>query len=250
MRSSPNPSPDSAIILAGGAGTRLGALTANTPKPLLPVAGHPFIRHLLDYLAVQEIRRVVLATGYMAAQFESVLGGHYRGLALSYSVETEPLGTGGALARAMNAMTDEAIFVLNGDTFFPVSLAALAARNAQLGTAGTMALRHVTDTGRYGRVAIGEDRIRTLDEKSTAGPGLVNGGVYLIRTSPLLLSAPRPSFSLEHDIFPNWAAEGMLGYVACDEYFVDIGVPADLERAQHEIGRQTSVSRENSRHGR
>ncbi|HVU16364.1 MAG TPA: nucleotidyltransferase family protein [Candidatus Didemnitutus sp.] len=238
MPSSPSLSPEVAIILAGGTGTRLGTLTAHTPKPLLEVAGRPFVVHLLAYLQAQGIRRVVFATGYLAAQFETVLGTRHENMELLYSVEEKPLGTGGAVAAAFRLLPQvDAAFVLNGDTYFPVSLATVSDVHQRQGAAATLALREMPDAGRYGAVVLEGNRIRALNEKTHAGPGLVNGGVYLVRREPMLTQATRGTFSLERDVFPQWASVGKLAGVPSPAYFIDIGVPEDLARAQREIPR-------------
>lgn len=236
MPSSPSLSPDVAIVLAGGVGTRLGALTAQTPKPLLPVAGRPFVCHLLDTLQAQGIRRVVFATGYLSAKFAATLGSRHDSLPLIYSSEDQPLGTGGAVAAAFRLLDQEdAAFVLNGDTYFPVPLPVLSALHSRQRPAATLALREMTDVGRYGAVRLENDRVVSLDEKGRRGPGLVNGGVYLVQRAPMLEHGPGASFSLERDLFPRWAATGKLAGARFSTYFIDIGVPEDLARAQHEM---------------
>jgi D-glycero-alpha-D-manno-heptose 1-phosphate guanylyltransferase len=235
MPFSKNLPPESAIILAGGTGSRLGALTARTPKPLLPVAGRLFIHHLLDFLSGRNVRRVVLATGYLADEFETALGRGYRDIALSYSREEAPLGTGGAIVRALGGLADPSVFVLNGDTYFPVDLAALAARHAATGVALSLALRRIPDVARYGQVTLDGDRVTALHEKGGQGPGLINGGVYLVDRAALLADAPAGPFSLERDLFPRWVQRGALAGFVSDAYFIDIGIPDDLRRAQHDL---------------
>jgi NDP-sugar pyrophosphorylase family protein len=232
MPFSKSPRPETAIILAGGRGTRLGALTEQTPKPLLMVRGRPFLFHVLDYLLGQGIRRVVLATGYLAGEFEKVLGPQYRGLQLTYSRETEPLGTGGAIVAALGPLPDRTILVLNGDTFFPAPVDLLVPVIQPPHRAVAMVLRQVPDVARYGSVTLAGDTVSAMHEKGSAGPGLINGGTYLIDRPALLAAAPARPFSLERDLLPGLIAEGKVGGCIADAYFVDIGIPADLEKAQ------------------
>jgi D-glycero-alpha-D-manno-heptose 1-phosphate guanylyltransferase len=228
---------DSAIILVGGRGTRLGVLTEQTPKPLLPVAGRPFLFHVLDYLIRQQIKKVVLATGYLAGEFEQALGSGYRSLSLAYSYEAAPLGTGGAIALALASVGASDVFVLNGDTYFPVNLAELSKVHARRQASLSMVLRHIPDVSRYGHMTVAQDVVTAMHEKGSTGPGLINGGIYLINRAAFLADAPTGAFSLERDLLPRWIAGHAVACTVADNYFIDIGVPADLARAQHDLAR-------------
>jgi D-glycero-alpha-D-manno-heptose 1-phosphate guanylyltransferase len=235
MPSSKSPWPDAAVILAGGTGTRLGSLTATTPKPLLAVGGRPFLSHLLDHLIAQRIKRVIIATGHLAGEFEKTLGQHYGSMAVGYSREDHPLGTGGATALALGRLDGPAAFVLNGDTFFPAELSPLAAAHATTGASLSLVLRRCPDVARYGSVTLEGDHVASLHEKGAAGPGLINGGVYLVNRADLLADSAGAAFSLERDLLPRWIGRGIVGAVVSDAYFVDIGIPEDLERARRDL---------------
>lgn len=224
-----------ALILAGGRGTRLGALTESCPKPILPVAGRPFLDYLISRLARLGIGDVILSTGYHAALIRETLPeGALRGVRLRHSVEQEPAGTGGAVALAEPLLADQFI-VLNGDTLFDVDVQALAALLALHPDAeAAVALREVEDAGRYGRVTLDGDRITAFAEKSGDGRGLINGGIYCLRRSALRRLPAGPS-SLERDFFPALAAEGRLRGRSFAGYFIDIGLPETLARAQSEL---------------
>jgi D-glycero-alpha-D-manno-heptose 1-phosphate guanylyltransferase len=224
-----------AILLVGGRGTRLGELTDHTPKPLLAVAGRPFIFHVLDYLISQKVRRVNLASGYLAGKFEHALGSTYRSLSLDYSPEDTPLGTGGAIAQALQRTDAAEVLVLNGDTYFPADVASLAASHAKDQATISLVLREVADVSRYGHMTVDGQRIVSLQEKGGAGPGLINGGIYLVNRAAFLANAPAGAFSLERDLLPIWVARRAAAYTIANAYFIDIGVPADLERAQTEL---------------
>jgi D-glycero-alpha-D-manno-heptose 1-phosphate guanylyltransferase len=230
-----SPSPDTAIILVGGRGTRLGARTEQTPKPLVDVAGRPFLFHVLDYLLRQNIRRVILATGYLGRKFEQTLGSSYRGLAIDYSYEEAPLGTGGAIALALNQTGESEVFVLNGDTYFPVELNALVALQTEKRTSLSMVLRRVTDVSRYGQITLEQNLVTELQEKGAARPGLINGGIYRLNRSAFIGDAPMGAFSLERDLLPRWVSCGKVAGTVAADYFIDIGVPADLQRAQEDL---------------
>lgn len=222
-----------ALVLAGGKGTRLGDLTRVTPKPLLEVGGIPFLGHVLWNLRRHGVRDVVVSVGHLADAVVATLGdGERYGLNLSYVREREPLGTGGALLQAASQLHDN-FFVLNGDTLFDVNLLDLAALHLQSGSAATLALRQVPDAGRFGRVQLTEERITAFTEKTSAGPGLVNGGVYAINKAALA-QLPPPPCSLEL-AFERLAETGSLAGREYRGFFVDIGLPKTLAEARTSV---------------
>ncbi|HLY46425.1 MAG TPA: HAD-IIIA family hydrolase [Stellaceae bacterium] len=227
-----------AVILCGGRGTRLGALTADLPKPLMPVGDAPFLDVLLFELGRHGVRRILLLAGFGAARIEeyvaaSRLAARF-GLDIEIAVEPAPAGTGGALWQARDRL-DESFLMLNGDSWFDVNLLDLAFRLAADPEAlGVLALRRLADASRYGSVRLAGDRIAAFAERPAGGgAGLVSGGVYALRRA--VTDALQPQSSLEADLFPRLAAAGQLRGFAFDRYFVDIGVPADLARAQREV---------------
>src|SRR5262245_17720256 len=143
-----------AIILAGGLGTRLREAVPDLPKPMAPVAGRPFLEHQLDLWIAQGVRRFVLAVGYRHEAIVQHFGASYRGATLEYSVETQPLGTGGALRQAAAMVGDERALLLNGDTWFDVPLPALAARAMPLDADWCFALFRHDDPARYMGVGV------------------------------------------------------------------------------------------------
>ena len=221
-----------AVVLAGGRGTRLGTLTAETPKPLLGVGGRPFIEWVVANLERQGVEDVVLTTGYRAEAFEEWLDGYDGAASVSTFVETEPLDTGGALTLFGDRL-DESFFVLNGDTMFDAPLGELAELLAVPDAAMSIALRGVEDVGRYGRVTLDGTRVSAFAEKATRGAGLINGGVYAVHRSALAgRSAP---LSIERTLVPELVAQGRVRGRPCDGYFIDIGLPETLARAQAEV---------------
>ncbi len=228
-----------AVILCGGLGTRLGSLTAATPKPLLPVGDMPFLDVILFELARHGIRRIVLLAGFAAPRLleyaESTSLKDRFGLEITVSIEPEPAGTGGAVWQARHLL-DDRFFLLNGDSWFDVNLLELACRvEAEASAVGAIALRRLADASRYGVVEIADDRILRFAERPTQpGPALVSGGVYALRRAPLVDILAQKG-SLERDVFPHLAASGGLLGIPFDGYFIDIGVPDDFVRAQTEI---------------
>jgi D-glycero-D-manno-heptose 1,7-bisphosphate phosphatase len=229
---------EQAVILCGGRGMRLGALTADMPKPLMPVGEAPFLDVLLFELGRHGIRRILLLAGFAAeriAQYAAATPLKARfGLDIEIAVEPAPAGTGGALRQARHRL-DEVFFVLNGDSWFDINLLDVALRLAQAPQAlGVLALRRLDDATRYGAVSLAGDRIAAFAERPAGGgPGLVSGGVYALRRPAVdELGAVA---SIEAELFPRLAAAGRLRGVVYDRYFIDIGVPDDLARGRQQI---------------
>lgn len=219
-----------AVILAGGQGTRLGELTRQIAKPVIEVAGEPFLGHLLWNLGRQGIRDLVLAVGHRHETVRAAIGaGHRWGVKVDYVLETQPLGTGGGLRHCAPLLQDE-FLVLNGDSLFDINYLDLALQ-LKKGQEGALALRWLEDSGRYGAVRLQGETIRGFAEKGGRGAGAINGGVYVCRRS-LLDRLPEGPSSLERDLFPGLAAKGTLGGKVYQGMFIDIGVPEDLARSQ------------------
>lgn len=224
-----------AIVLCGGLGTRLGALTRNTPKPLIDVAGRPFLAHVLDKLCIPEIDGFVLANGFHAEQVSDVIRATWQDRSVNYSVEEQPLGTGGAIRLAMESFSLDQALVVNGDTLFDCDLHAMVGGFEASPWATRMALRHVDDCARYGRVQLANgSRVIGFGEKGHAGPGLINAGIYVQRRAPLASYGVAP-FSFETDYLakldPAWPIQGQVK----EGYFIDMGIPEDLARARQDL---------------
>src|ERR1700756_184045 len=145
-----------AIILAGGFGTRLREVVANVPKPMAPVNQKPFLDYLLKYLAHYEIKRVILSVGYLAEKIKEHYGNSFAGMEIVYSVEKEPLGTGGGIRLAMEKCKDYDVVVLNGDSFFEIDLHSFYNQYSDSVGDGALALRKVANAARYGTIKLGE----------------------------------------------------------------------------------------------
>ncbi len=224
-----------AIVLAGGKGTRLGDIAKNTPKPMLDVSGRPFLEYVLDYLAAQKIRRVILSVGHMADVVVSHFGESYNGLSIVYAHESSPMGTGGAIRLSMDKASSERALVLNGDTLFNPDVSALIDAHESARACITMALRHSDDIARYGSVRLEGNRILQFGEKTLSGAGLMNAGIYVVEKNYVLNAIPQTACSFEKDTLPGAVASGCLAGCVCDGYFIDIGVPDDYARAKREL---------------
>jgi len=223
---------EEAIVLVGGLGTRLRAVVADVPKPLAPVAGRPFLAWVLDHLAGNGIRRAVLATGHMAGKVEAAIGRRWSGMDVDYSVESEPLGTGGAVRLAAATLHGEGAHVLNGDTFLRYSPAGLEDATRAAGAIAGLALAQVGDVSRYGAVQVVDGTVATFREKGGRGPGLVNAGCYFLTAGALDALPAQAAFSLETAFLHPQAGTGRLAAFAQTSGFIDIGVPEDYARAQ------------------
>ena len=228
-------SPDAirAFVLCGGLGTRLRSVINDRPKSMAVVAGVPFLEIILRQLRACGIREVVLGTGYRAEQIEEYFrNGARLGLSINYSREPEALGTAGAVKLAEPMLGDPAL-VLNGDSFANWSLADLLRMYREKQATTVMALQSVLDVSRYGSVAVDEDgRVTEFVEKGArVGPGLINAGVYLLQKQFVIDLPKATPISLEREVFPRLLGGNLHGVISQGD-FIDIGIPADLERAQ------------------
>ncbi|MBJ2151024.1 HAD-IIIA family hydrolase [Paracoccus sp. IB05] len=237
-----SPAVRQAVLLVGGLGTRLGALTKCTPKPLLPVAGRPFLDTLVTWLARAGVEEIILSTGYLAGSFEGFIregeaSGRWHGptgrpVTLRESREAEPLGTGGALT-LLRGQLDPRFFLVNGDSFFGCDPIRVAARAEALPAGhAVMTTRAVPDTARFGRVeADATGRVTGFREKGVTGPGQINAGLTVLPAAVLDRITALPC-SIEQEIYPALAAEGLLHAVPQDGFFIDIGLPETYAEAQ------------------
>ncbi len=227
-----------AFVLAGGLGTRLKPRFGDLPKPLAPIGGEPFLVRQLTWLAAQHVTRAVVLAGHGADQLRAELGGGVAGVTLEWSVESEPLGTGGALKLA-ERFVDGPALVVNGDTLAEGDPWLLERDRWEQGALGTVALYEVADARSRGRVeASANGRIERFVEKDDAwtGPAWVNGGAYAFKPA-FWREIPAGKSSLERDVLPALAARGLLHGRHCAGKFWDIGTPEDWERAERELTR-------------
>ena len=226
-----------AIILAGGFGTRLQKIVNDLPKSMAPVNGRPFLEYLLDYLVTQDITDVVLSVGHLRNPIMDHFGTCYRNLRIEYSIEEEPLGTGGGIRLALWKVSGDRAITMNGDSLFRVDLHRMMDRHLKNKANSTLALRELKETGRYGRVTMNRShRILGFSEKQPgAGKGYINGGIYIIEKGFLMDPGFRGRFSIEKDCFEQcYATSRMFGFPS-EGYFLDIGIPEDYQRAQDEF---------------
>jgi mannose-1-phosphate guanylyltransferase len=217
-----------ALVLAGGEGTRLRPLTYTTPKPVMPLAGRPFLSFMLDWLRSHGVDEVILSCGFMSDDVKRVLGDIYDGMRLRYVVEEEPLGTAGPVRLALDEdVLEERLLVLNGDVLTDIDLSAELDQHERTGARVTLALYPVEDTASYGVVPTdAEDRVAAFLEKSEGETptNRINAGAYVVERDVVEAIPAGRAVSFEREIFPELVGAGLYGYAA-EGYWIDIGTP-------------------------
>lgn len=224
-----------AIILAGGLGTRLRSVVSEVPKCMAPVAGKPFLKYLLDWLAGQDTGRVILSVGYLHEVIVNWIGEHRSEwpFEICFAIEHEPLGTGGGIRLALQQANSDSVLILNGDTFFDIDFQALRHALLQRGKPLTLALKPMEDFDRYGTVeCLPDGTLLRFNEKKPCRKGLINGGIYLMEKNAPVFDGLPERFSFEKDVLEPLCAKGLLDGYPFDGYFIDIGVPDDYRRAE------------------
>ena len=222
-----------AVILAGGLGMRLRKAVSNQPKVMAEVNGKPFLYYVLDQLAEVDIKRVVISTGYMADKIEEVIGFSYKGLKVDYSWEESPLGTGGALKLARQSISTKYCLVMNGDSYTEFDPVSLFRSHKQKNASIVLLVKMVPDTSRFGTIQMNEQNeiIRFMEKGSSTGIGLINAGIYIMKTSTLQKIPNKTPCSLEYDFFPAMIGKNIYGYETKGN-FIDIGTPESYAKAE------------------
>lgn len=222
-----------AVILAGGLGTRLRSVIPERPKVLAEVRGRPFLEYVLDQMVSWNIKKVILCTGYLGEQIESHLHDSYKNLRLVYSKEPSPLGTGGALRRAWPLVQPAPLLVLNGDSYCDADLGSFWTWHICQGAEATLLLIEAFDTKQYGKVETNEKgQILRFEEKSRdGGRGWINAGIYACGSRFVQAIPDNYPISLERDIFPSLIGDRLYGYKSKGR-FLDIGTPESYRLAK------------------
>jgi len=228
-----------ALVLAGGEGTRLRPLTYTTPKPVMPLAGRPFLSFMLDWLRAHGVTETILSCGFLSSAVHDVLGDIYDGMRLRYVNEDEPLGTAGPVRLAFDeGILAERLLVLNGDVLTDIDLTAELAQHGRTGARATLALIAVEDVASYGVVPTdSEGRVEAFLEKSDgpAPTNRINAGAYVIERDLVESSIPAGrAVSFEREVFPALVDGGLYGYDASG-YWIDIGTPERYLEATHDL---------------
>jgi len=235
-----------AVILAGGLGTRIRPIFSDRPKVLAEVLGRPFLTYLLDQLSTAGARKIILCTGYMGNMVQEVYGDVYKSLHLLYSQEEEPLGTGGALRLALPLFKSDYVLVMNGDSYIHADLRSYVDWFFRTDRKASLLLAKVPDTNRYGMVKVERDEsISAFEEKEKAkGSGWINAGIYLVKKALLKTIPLGEKFSLETEFFPPLVSGGFFGR-QCQGRFIDIGTPESYAEAGKFFKEKTSMISKN-----
>jgi D-glycero-alpha-D-manno-heptose 1-phosphate guanylyltransferase len=226
-----------AIILAGGFGTRLQSVVNDLPKPMAPVNGQPFLNYQLRYLKHFGMQKVILSVGHLHEKIKDHYKNEFEGLELDYSIEKDPLGTGGGIRLALEKCRSNSVLILNGDSFFDIDLNRFIGEHSAEKADCSLALREVENAARYGTVELEGSRITSFKEKTGRNTkGIINAGIYVLERTVYLQNTPSSeNFSIEKDFFEkNLNSLNICGFVH-EGYFIDIGIPEDYSKAQHDF---------------
>ncbi|HQX42926.1 MAG: HAD-IIIA family hydrolase [Saprospiraceae bacterium] len=230
------------IVLAGGFGTRLQHLIPDTPKCLAPVGGKPFIDYLIQHLVTEKMDKFIFSLGYKSDMVESYIKTKFPHLNCEFCVESKPLGTGGAIIYSLGKCTSDQVFILNADTFYPISFDSFYKFYQKNKSGICIALKPIVEPDRYGTVMMDDQhKIVQFLEKKYSPYGLINGGIYLIDRKWILEFELPEIFSFETEILQKYTTtENIFGMVQ-DVPFLDIGIPSDYEKAQTFLPEQLST---------
>ncbi|TSD97363.1 NDP-sugar synthase [Skermania sp. ID1734] len=235
-----------AVVLVGGQGTRLRPLTLSTPKPMLPIAGLPFLTHLLARIADAGINHVVLGTSYKAEVFEQHFGdGSELGLELEYVTEEQPLGTGGGIRNVLSHVRADTVMVFNGDVLGGSDLGAILDTHESTNADVTLHLVRVGDPRAFGCVPTDADgRVTAFLEKTQDPPtDQINAGCYVFRREYIEKIPAGRAVSVEREVFPALLTEGARIYAHVDtSYWRDMGTPEDFVRGSADLVRGIAPS--------
>lgn len=219
------------IILAGGFGTRLQSVVRDVPKPMADINGKPFLDYIFQYLSQYNISKIILSIGYKQEIVENYFKTFYKDINIEYSREEKPLGTGGAIKKALAKTQEKNILVLNGDTFFQIDIDSLfeehTSRQAQI----TLSLKKMYNFDRYGSVVIENQKVKRFEEKKHCESGYINTGIYIIQRDIFDNFSIPEEFAFEEFLSSNIYNLKVYGKAFDDAYFIDIGVPQDYEKA-------------------
>jgi len=219
-----------AVLLAGGLGTRLRSVVHDRPKPMADVCGKPFMEYLILELKKHGVDHIVMAVGYKGSMVEEYFkDGKEIGVKIDYSYEETQLGTAGAIKNAERYINGTEFLVLNADTFYQAAYSEAFSLYQEMNLDMALVVRRVPDVSRYGSVKIEQNRVIGFNEKVEEPiPGVINGGIYIMKRSVLDLIPTKKKCSLENEIIPQMLSNGKkLGAIVNDGYFIDIGVPKD-----------------------
>jgi len=235
--------PFKAVVLVGGEATRLRPLTCNTPKIMVPVLNRPFFEHIVGYLKAHNITDIVLAVGKSPEQAQNCFGdGKKYGVRITYSIESFPLGTAGAVKNA-EMFLDDSFVVLNGDVFTDIDLGMMMRLHLKIRAIASLSLTPVDDPTTYGVVETdSQGKVKRFMEKPSRDKvttNMINAGIYILEPDILNYITPGAFSMFEHDVFPLLLEKGQAIYgYPFQDYWIDIGTPDKYLKLQHDLLRR------------
>lgn len=231
-----------AIILAGGLGTRLRSVVKELPKVMAPIGGKPFLWYILKQLSAYKIENAILAVGYKSESIIEWVKTQKFPFAIKFSLEEEPLGTGGAIKKAFSLSESEYTLVLNGDSFLDMNFDEFFSAHKNSQKPISIALKPMKNFDRYGNVETdSQGNVISFKEKEFCADGRIGAGCYIISKSAKLFDKFGEKFSMETDILQPLASEHKIGSLICDNYFIDIGIPEDYAKASRDLPERFSL---------
>ena len=229
---------NTAIILAGGMGTRLKTIISDLPKPMAPIMNVPFLTYQLNYLKHFGIKKVIFSVGYLSEKIIAHYNQSFENISIEYSIEKNPLGTGGGIRMAMSNLNEDLVLILNGDSFFDLNLEQFYNLHLEQKAEFSLALRYVNNSERYGNIEFNSShQITSFIEKNQLNQsGYINAGVYIL-SKKLYLQNTKPdiNFSIEKDFFEKQLNQLIIKGFEFKDYFIDIGIPEDYLKAQDDF---------------
>ncbi len=229
---------NTAIILAGGMGTRLKTIISDLPKPMAPIMNVPFLTYQLNYLKHFGIKKVIFSVGYLSEKIIAHYNQSFENISIEYSIEKNPLGTGGGIRMAMSNLNEDLVLILNGDSFFDLDLEQFYNLHLEQKSEFSLALRYVNNSERYGNIEFNSsNQITSFIEKNQLNQsGYINAGVYILSKKLYLQNTkPNINFSIEKDFFEKQLNKLIIKGFEFKDYFIDIGIPEDYLKAQDDF---------------
>jgi len=223
-----------AVILAGGIGSRLKTVVNDRPKPMALINNKPFLYYLLSNLKKEGFQHIILAVGFKHKIISDFFGNSFKEMDISYAIEDKPLGTGGGILNALKYAREKRTFILNGDTYFPVPFGEMEKLADKKVSDLVIALRKLNDVSRYGTISVNSQKrvVEFIEKTNNKEPGLINGGIYLIKNSSFLALPFPEKFSFEEDFLMAKFNEKQFFGIPFNSYFLDIGIPESYQQAQ------------------
>jgi len=229
---------NTAIILAGGMGTRLKTIISDLPKPMAPIINVPFLTYQLNYLKHFGIKKVIFSVGYLSEKIIAHYNQSFENISIEYSIEKNPLGTGGGIRMAMSNLNEDLVLILNGDSFFDLDLEQFYNLHLEQKSDFSLALRYVNNSERYGNIEFNSsNQITSFIEKNQLNQsGYINAGVYILSKKLYLQNTnSNINFSIEKDFFEKQLNQLIIKGFEFKDYFIDIGIPEDYLKAQDDF---------------